>query len=131
MESRDSELVAGMSASPVIVKEEPSEASGNSKQDSQQQSTQDAVSVEEECGEQRIECTTEGQESEIRAFLSKCVFCSKVFVLDDAPKLLECLHAACAACVSNKLGDHNTSVDVDVLCTCNMRQVNCNCRYIC
>lgn len=111
--------MAGMSALPplpVIVKEEPSEQNGNSKQDSQQSSqTQDAVCIEEECSDQRIECTTESQESEIRAFLSKCVFCSKVFVLGEDPKLLECLHAACTACVSNKLSDHNTS-DVDILC---------------
>lgn len=109
--------MAGMSALPplpVIVKEEPSEQNGNSKQDSQQ--SQDAICIDEECGDQRIECTTESQESEIRAFLSKCVFCNKVFVLGDDPKLLECLHAACTACVTNKLSDHNTSVDVDVLC---------------
>jgi len=120
MESRSNESIAGMSALtslPVIVKEEPIEQNGTSKQDSQQQSqTQDTICIDEECGDQRIECTTEGQESEIRAFLSKCVFCSKVFVLGDDPKLLECLHAACTACVTNKLSDHNTSVDVDVLC---------------
>lgn len=101
---------------PVTVKEEPTEQNGTSKQDSQQSQTQDAICIDDECGDQRIECTTESQESEIRAFLSKCVFCSKVFVLGDDPKLLECLHAACAACVTNKLSEHNTSVDVDVLC---------------
>ncbi|XP_029664398.1 E3 ubiquitin-protein ligase TRIM33-like isoform X2 [Formica exsecta] len=123
MESRSNELMAGISALPplpVIVKEEPSEQNGNSKLDSQQSQTQDAICVDEECGDQRIECTTESQESEIRAFLSKCVFCNKVFVLGDDPKLLECLHAACIACVTNKLSDHNTSVDVDVLLESNL-----------
>lgn len=112
------ELMAGMSAlsaSPVTVKEEPPEQN-TSKQSTQQSQMQDAISVEEESNDQRIECTTESQESEIRAFLSKCIFCSKVFTLEDDPKLLECLHAACTTCVNTKLSDPNASVDVDVLC---------------
>lgn len=112
------ELMAGMSAlptSPVTVKEEPSEQN-TSKQNTQQSQMQDVACVEEECNDQRIECTTESQESEIRTFLSKCIFCSKVFTLGDDPKLLECLHAACATCVNAKLSDPNASVDVDVLC---------------
>ncbi|XP_012224191.1 E3 ubiquitin-protein ligase TRIM33 [Linepithema humile] len=116
------ELMAGMSAlsaSPVTVKEEPPEQN-TSKQNTQQSQMQDAVCVEEECNDQRIECTTESQESEMRAFLSKCVFCNKVFTLGDDPKLLECLHAACTACVSTKLSDPNTSVDVDVLLESNV-----------
>lgn len=118
MESQSNELVTGMSTLPILavaVKEEPTEQNG-SKQDTQQSQVQDAICIEEECNDQRIECTTESQESEIRAFLSKCVFCSKVFTMDDNPKLLECLHAACTICVNNKISDHNTSVDIDVLC---------------
>lgn len=111
-------MIVGLSTLPVLpaaVKEEPVEQNCL-KQDTQQSQVQDAICVEEECSDQRIECTTEGQESEIRAFLSKCVFCNKVFTMGDDPKLLECLHAACTLCVNNKISDRNTSVDVDVLC---------------
>lgn len=118
MENRGNELATvapTLSALPVTVKEEPSEQN-SSRQDTQQSQMQD-VCAEEECtSDQRIECTTESQESEIRAFLSKCVFCSKIFTSGDDPKLLECLHAACTTCVNDKLSDH-TSVDVDVLST--------------
>lgn len=111
METRTNEL---LTAGPLAtVKEEPMDQTG-AKQDAQQSQVQ-GVCIEEEC-EQRIECTTEGQEHETRAFLSKCVFCGKTFTCGDDPKLLECLHAACSACVNTKLTDPNTSVDVDVLC---------------
>ncbi|CAL7945162.1 unnamed protein product [Xylocopa violacea] len=43
-----------------------------------------------------------------------------MFTFGDDPKLLECLHAACSTCVSSKLNDHNTSVDVDVLLESNV-----------
>ncbi|XP_071645603.1 E3 ubiquitin-protein ligase TRIM33 isoform X1 [Temnothorax longispinosus] len=122
MESQSNELMVGMSTLPVlpaVVKEEPVEQN-SSKQDTQQPQVQDAVCIEEECNDQRIECTTEGQESEIRAVLSKCVFCNKTFTMGDNPKLLECLHAACTICVNNKISDHNTSVDVDVLLESNV-----------
>ncbi|KAL0113294.1 hypothetical protein PUN28_012447 [Cardiocondyla obscurior] len=122
MEGQSNELVAGTSTLPVMsgaVKEEPIEQNC-SKQDTQQSQVQDAICNDEECNDQRIECTTESQESEIRAFLSKCVFCSKVFTMGDNPKLLECLHAACTGCVNNKISDHNTSVDVDVLLESNV-----------
>lgn len=111
MEPRANELLT--TGPPATIKEEPVDQTG-AKQDMQQSQVQ-GVCIEEEC-EQRIECTTEGQENETRAFLSKCVFCGKTFVSGDDPKLLECLHAACTACVNSKLSDHNTSVDVDVLC---------------
>lgn len=119
MENRSNDLTTGPSALPalpVAVKEEPTEQN-TSKQDAPQSQINDAICIDEECGEFRIECTTESQESEIHTFLSKCIFCSKVFTAGDDPKLLECLHAACTTCVTNKLSDHNTSVDVDVLCT--------------
>ncbi|KAL6268152.1 hypothetical protein P5V15_001245 [Pogonomyrmex californicus] len=121
MENQNNELVVGMPALPAlsVVKEEPTEPN-NSKQDTQQSQVQDAICIEEECNDQRIECTTESQESEIRAFLSKCIFCNKMFTLGDDPKLLECLHAACAICINNKISDHNTSVDVDILLESNM-----------
>jgi len=118
MESQNNELVVGMSTLPilpVVLKEESTEQN-SSKQDIQQSQVQNAICVEEDFSDQRIECTTESQESEIRAFLSKCIFCSKVFTMRDDPKLLECLHAACTICVNNKISDHNTSVDVDILC---------------
>lgn len=116
MENRSNDS-SGVPASPVTVKEEPPEQQPSMKQNTTQQSqVQDTVCLEEECGDQRIECTTESSETEIRAFLSKCVFCNKVFSLEDDPKLLECLHAACTTCVNNKLTDHNTSVDSDVMC---------------
>ncbi|XP_034196335.1 E3 ubiquitin-protein ligase TRIM33 isoform X1 [Osmia lignaria lignaria] len=115
METRTNEL---LTTGPLAtVKEEPLDHSG-AKQDMQPSQVQ-GVCIEEEC-EQRIECTTDGQENETRAFLSKCVFCGKTFTFGDDPKLLECLHAACTACVNSKLSDHNTSVDVDVLLESNV-----------
>ncbi|XP_076646892.1 E3 ubiquitin-protein ligase TRIM33 isoform X2 [Halictus rubicundus] len=115
MEPRVNELLTTSPA--ATIKEEPVDQPGT-KQDMQQSQVQ-GVCIEEEC-EQRIECTTESQENETRAFLSKCVFCEKAFVSGDDPKLLECLHAACTACVNSKLSDHNTSVDVDVLLESNV-----------
>ncbi|XP_026673288.1 E3 ubiquitin-protein ligase TRIM33-like [Ceratina calcarata] len=97
----------------ATIKEEPVEQTGG-KQDVQQSQVQD------EEFEQRIECTTEGQETEARTSLSKCIFCGKLFTFGDDPKLLECLHAACSTCVNSKLNDHNTSVDVDVLLESNV-----------
>ncbi|XP_076664091.1 E3 ubiquitin-protein ligase TRIM33 [Andrena cerasifolii] len=115
METRTNEL---LTTGPLAtVKEEPMDQTG-AKQDAQQSQVQ-GVCIEEEC-EQRIECTTEGQEHETRALLSKCVFCGKTFTSGDDPKLLECLHAACSACVNTKLTDPNTSVDVDVLLESNV-----------
>ncbi|EZA46840.1 hypothetical protein DMN91_008822 [Ooceraea biroi] len=119
MESRGNDLMMESSVLPMVVKEEPSEQN-TSKQDTQQSQINDAICVDEECGEFRIECTTESEESEVRAFLSKCIFCGKVFTPGDNPKLLECLHAACTTCVTNKISDHNTSVDVDVLLESNV-----------
>ncbi|XP_076767124.1 E3 ubiquitin-protein ligase TRIM33 isoform X2 [Xylocopa sonorina] len=115
METRVNEL---LTTGPIpTIKEEPLDQTG-AKQDMQQSQVQ-GVCMEEEC-EQRIECTTEGHENETRTFLSKCVFCGKMFTFGDDPKLLECLHAACSTCVSSKLNDHNTSVDVDVLLESNV-----------
>ncbi|CAL7945161.1 unnamed protein product [Xylocopa violacea] len=115
METRVNEL---LTTGPIAtIKEEPLDQTG-AKQDMQQSQVQ-GVCMEEEC-EQRIECTTEGHENETRTFLSKCVFCGKMFTFGDDPKLLECLHAACSTCVSSKLNDHNTSVDVDVLLESNV-----------
>jgi len=43
----------------------------------------------------------------------KCVFCEQVMTTADAPKLLECLHAACSNCISAKLNEPNhESADV-------------------
>lgn len=129
MEDRSNELAITMpilSTLPAMIKEEHLLEQHSSRQDSKQsqdvsilEEEEEAADEEEEddeCGVQNIECTTEGQESEIRVFLSKCIFCSKIFTDGDESKLLECLHAACTTCVSNKLSDHNASVDVDVLC---------------
>lgn len=100
----------------VTVKTEPLDQN-NAKSDIQQ------TACTEKEYEQRIECTTESQETETRTFLSKCVFCGKTFTIGDDPKLLECLHAACTTCVNNKITDHNTSVDVDILCKYNYSKV--------
>ncbi|XP_066591209.1 E3 ubiquitin-protein ligase TRIM33 isoform X3 [Prorops nasuta] len=110
MEARSSDTQ--VSEQTVNVKEEPSEES-TLKEDMQQSQMLGGSSEEE--SEQRIECTTESQDTEFRTFLSKCVFCEKTFSFRDDLKLLECLHAACAVCINNKLSDHNTSLDVDVL----------------
>ncbi|XP_015596878.1 E3 ubiquitin-protein ligase TRIM33 [Cephus cinctus] len=101
------------SSEPLLatVKIEPPDLNGSKEV---QQCQLQTTSNEEEL-EQRIECTTDSQDTELRSFLSKCVFCGKNFGAIDDPKLLECLHAACSGCITNKLSDHNTSVDVDVV----------------
>lgn len=110
MESRVSEISTLVSG--AVVKEEPmDQSSGN--QDSQQTHLQTICTDDD--NERRNECTPESQEHEDRAFLNKCVFCDKQFTCDEDSKLLECLHAACSACVNNKLADSNASVDADVL----------------
>ncbi|XP_015174099.1 PREDICTED: E3 ubiquitin-protein ligase TRIM33-like [Polistes dominula] len=101
----------------VIIKTEPLDQ--NNVQSDVQQSQIQPVCAEKEC-EQRIECTTEFQDTETRAFLSKCIFCEKTFTIGDDPKLLECLHASCTTCVNNKIADQNTSADVDVLLESNV-----------
>ncbi|XP_012287057.1 E3 ubiquitin-protein ligase TRIM33 isoform X2 [Orussus abietinus] len=109
MEERSEET--SPSATPMVaVKEEPTEQIG--RPDKQGQET---AACNEEDGEQRIECTTETQDADARSCLTKCVFCGKMLTSADDSKLLECLHAACSACVCNKLSEHNASVDVDVL----------------
>lgn len=92
----------------MTVKEEPTERN-------HEETAPQASCNEEDEVEQRNECPTESQENEFRTLMSKCVFCGKTFTYGDDPKLLECLHAACGACVSSKLGDHHTSVDAEVL----------------
>lgn len=43
----------------------------------------------------------------------KCVFCSQTLVPSYEPKLLECLHAACSACINTKLQDQEqTEADI-------------------
>lgn len=37
----------------------------------------------------------------------KCVFCDTLLATNDQPRLLECLHTCCSACVSSKLNEPN------------------------
>ncbi|XP_075234679.1 transcription intermediary factor 1-alpha-like isoform X2 [Lycorma delicatula] len=47
---------------------------------------------------------TSGDETPTNPWISvKCVFCSNILTGSDDPKLLECLHAACAICISARL----------------------------
>ena len=36
---------------------------------------------------------------------AKCVWCSQILTATDKPKLLECLHVACDACLKQKFSD--------------------------
>lgn len=93
----------------AVVKEEPMEAGSQEAQQSQLLITQD------DDNDHRTVCTPESQEIEARTLLSKCVFCSKSFIYEDNAKLLECLHAACATCITNKLTDQNVYADSDIV----------------
>ncbi|XP_033218838.1 E3 ubiquitin-protein ligase TRIM33 isoform X2 [Belonocnema kinseyi] len=99
----------------VSVKEEIGDQLQTVSEQNVQESQQQSSYNNEEDHEQQIECTTESHESDIRAFLSKCVFCNKTFASTDDLKLLECLHTICITCVADKCNDQNTSVDTEVL----------------
>ena len=107
-------------ASGVSVKEEIAETLQTVTEQNVHESQQQSSYNNEEDSEQQIECTTESQESDIRAFLSKCVFCNKTFASTDDLKLLECLHTICVTCVADKCNDQNTSVETEVLGMCQL-----------
>lgn len=44
----------------------------------------------------------------------KCVFCLQTLLPSYEPKLMECLHAACASCINSKLQDQEQA-DGDVI----------------
>lgn len=73
---------------------------GNSAAPSSMDHDVQMASAEDEDDEAET-CTTENNIL-IKNSLSKCVICSKSFVPDDNPKLLECLHAACVGCVKSQ-----------------------------
>uniref|UniRef100_A0A0C9QFX6 TRIM33_0 protein n=1 Tax=Fopius arisanus TaxID=64838 RepID=A0A0C9QFX6_9HYME len=102
------EVIPELIVPPSVVKEEPIEANGDPQHSQMQVTTNND---ETEGGS----CTPESRESEVRFFLSKCVFCNKTFTYEDQVKLLECLHAACGACISAKLSDHSVYVDSEVV----------------
>lgn len=35
----------------------------------------------------------------------KCVYCNQILTATDEPKLLECLHSACGACIKSKINE--------------------------
>lgn len=116
--------VEGDLASINVVKEEPGEHQpivASVADDQQATTVMEAMNTEEdEELPQAAECTTEAEnsqdQSEIKVSMSKCILCSKSFNAEDNPKLLECLHAACGACIDAKLSEHaSTSVDAEVL----------------
>ncbi|XP_046430107.1 E3 ubiquitin-protein ligase TRIM33 [Neodiprion fabricii] len=118
MEQQASEILVtdAISAPMVLIKGEPVEQNANG------QELQPVVAqptYNEEYVEPRIECTTETHESEFRTLLSKCIFCAKTFTPADNSKLLECLHAACAACVTSKPNEHSLA-DVEVVLESNV-----------
>lgn len=39
----------------------------------------------------------------------KCAYCNQVLTSTDEPKLLECLHSACGACVKSKINEQSQS----------------------
>ncbi|KAL0273288.1 UNVERIFIED_CONTAM: hypothetical protein PYX00_005994 [Menopon gallinae] len=58
----------------------------------------------------------------------KCVFCSQTLVPSYEPKLLECLHAACSACINTKLHDQEQA-EADIIessIECPICHVLCN-----
>lgn len=56
--------------------------------------------------EQQIDGTLTGQDLEVKNALSKCILCTKVFTIEDSPKLLECLHAVCSPCMHSKVSQN-------------------------
>lgn len=95
---------------PMLITRETSSAAAQQQQQQQLGNASTASSVmmddvqmaslEDEDDEAET-CTTENDVL-IKNCLSKCVLCSKNFVPEDNPKLLECLHAACTGCVNQK-----------------------------
>ncbi|XP_060532404.1 E3 ubiquitin-protein ligase TRIM33 isoform X2 [Cylas formicarius] len=68
--------------------------------------------------EMHVESPTTGE-----TYTFKCIYCDRVLGASDNPKLLECLHNACASCVNNKLYEQNESSASgnQILCTlCNI-----------
>jgi tripartite motif-containing protein 33 len=47
----------------------------------------------------------ENNAEELLLKTSKCVWCSQHLTLADAPKLLECLHVTCGACIKQKVSE--------------------------
>ncbi|XP_030369843.1 transcription intermediary factor 1-alpha isoform X2 [Scaptodrosophila lebanonensis] len=48
--------------------------------------------------------------------LYKCVYCAQVLSINDRPKLLECLHVACAQCVNTKFSELDRSLPPLIHC---------------
>lgn len=46
----------------------------------------------------------------------KCAFCSQVLGAKDVPKLLECLHVTCNACITTKFNEIDRNQPAVVLC---------------
>ncbi|XP_058791077.1 E3 ubiquitin-protein ligase TRIM33 isoform X2 [Phymastichus coffea] len=116
--------VEGDLVSINVVKEEPAEHQpiiATVTDDQQATTVMETMNTDEdEEVPQAAECTTEAEnsqdQSEIKISMSKCILCGKSFTAGDSPKLLECLHAACAACINAKFSEHaSTSVDAEVL----------------
>lgn len=56
---------------------------------------------------------------------TKCVWCSQVLTSNDRPKLLECLHVACAQCVTTKFSELDRTMPPLIHCpVCNMASQN-------
>lgn len=108
MEEQEDKTQSTTTIITPVIKDEPVDSVN---QDVQMPLT----SVNEDDNDGRI-CTPESQANDaVRGFLSKCIFCSKIFNSDDEAKLLECLHAACSPCISTKLRDHSLYVDSEVV----------------
>ena len=102
----------------VSVKQEIGEQIQTESVQNFQESHQQSSIYNNEDNEQQIECTTESHENDIRAFLSKCVFCNNTFISVDDLKLLECLHTICTRCMVMKRNNQNTSMDTEVFGEC-------------
>lgn len=47
---------------------------------------------------------------------AKCVWCSQLLSNNDYPKLLECLHVACDACIKSKYEERQSNVIICPVC---------------
>lgn len=47
---------------------------------------------------------------------NKCVFCDQTLTAKDAPKLLECLHVTCNACITTKFSEIDRAQPILVHC---------------
>lgn len=73
------------------------------------ESTSNDEPIEENSADRTAESPTTGDNNLWSS--TKCVYCKQVLTGNDEPKLLECLHSACGACVKSKMNEIMNLID--------------------